>query len=224
MPRPLRVSVAGGIHHVINRCNHRAQLLSPSDLHDCYSLLLTTKQRFGLRFFGYALLHNHYHLVLQEPARGTLGQAMHWFNGTAAVRFNLRHDLAGHLWQGRFKNRLLENTERDFLQCLIYVDLNPARAGLAPRITDWRYCSARTHAEGTQDPLLDPTPISLTGYRDILHDAWAKTQQLRQALQRHDREAVRSCLRQASSRTYIPYPEEIARMAGRNFRRLIQAS
>lgn len=224
MPRKPRISIAGGIHHVVNRCNRRAHLLSKEDLQDCCSLLLETKRRFSLRLFAYAFLHNHYHLVAQEPVPGTMSLAMRWFNGSVAVRHNTRHQTTGHLWQGRFKNRLLENNERDFLQCLLYVDLNPARAGLAPALTNWAFSSTRAHAEGAEDPLLDPSPISLGKYREMLQWEWMRTQQLLQALEARNREATRVWLRQATSRTFISCQKEIAVLLGRNFRRLLKKS
>ncbi len=222
MPRRPRSSDAGGIHHVVNRCNHRAHLLSSQDLQDCCRLLAETKRRFGLRVFGYAFLHNHYHLIVQEPGRGVLAKAMHWFNGSAAVRYNLRHKMAGHLWQGRFKNRLLGQEDRDFISCLLYVDLNPARAGLASQITDWIYSSARAHADGVPDPLLDPPPIPLDKYRQVLEFHWSEIQQLQQALKKRDPEAARLWLRNAPSRTFIPYKQEISQLVGHNFRRIIR--
>lgn len=178
------------------------------------------KSRFSVRLFAYAFLHNHYHLLIEEPGRGIVSDAMHWFNGSVATRYNIRHEQHGHLWQGRFKNRVIRD-ERDLLQCMVYIDLNPARVGLTETVTDWPFSSAQAHADGTRNPLLDSAPANLTGYGQLLLAEWRRTQQLHQALRMSDRAASKAWLRQASSRSFIPFTREIARLLGPNFRRLI---
>ena len=223
MPRTTRTSFGGALHHVMTRCNHQERLFSKTDLQDCCAILLETKQRFPIRLFAYAFLSNHYHLLIQEEASGTLGEAMHWFNGTVACRYNIRHGTRGHLWQGRFKNRCIQS-ELYFIQCMIYIDLNPARAGLSPQVTNWPFSSARAHAEGIRDPLLDSSPIESTSYKQRILTEWDRTQQLQHILQDGDREATRSWLKQASSRIFIPFSKEISLLVGSNFRRYISPS
>ncbi len=221
MPRLLRQSTADALHHVYNRCNHQERLLSSDDFQDCCALLQEAKRRFGIRLFAYAFLRNHYHLLLQEPCGGSiLSEAMQWFNGSVAVRYNIRRGSDGHLWQGRFGSRIIQG-EANFLQCVSYIDLNPARAGLAPGLTDWAFCSARAHVEGTHDPLLDSSPVDLLGYREFFFSEWERTQRLRCAIQNADRAAVRGWLHQAPSKVFIPFRREIAQLIGQNFRRFI---
>lgn len=223
MSRMPRVSIAEIAHHVINRCNHQEKLLTHSDLQDCCALLLEAKKRFGIRIFAYALLQNHYHLLVQEPAVKSLSKAMHWFNGSMAMRFNIRHDSKGHLWQGRFRNRVIKD-DPHLLRCLLYIELNPARAGLAPNVTDWPFCSARNHVEGVPDPLLDIFPLKLGGYSQLLTTEWGRTQELRQNMERSDREATKNWLRHSLSVDFIPFRKEIARLVGRNYRQWIGRS
>lgn len=212
----------GAIHHVMNRCNRQEHLLEHDDFQDFCALLSETKKRFYIRIFAYALLHNHYHLLLKEVAAGSMTKMMHWINGVSATRYNIRHGTRGHLWQGRFGNRLLggENDE-ELLHCMAYIDLNPARAGLAPNVTDWPFCSAKTHTKNTPDHLVDPVPVSLTDYERLLDVTWKRTQQLKQALQGSHRTAVRQWIRGAPNRSFIPYAKEIGHLLGHNFRRLI---
>lgn len=223
MPRKLRLSYAGAIHHVMSRCNHQEHLFEAPDHQDWCALLLETKSRFGIRLFAYALLHNHYHLLIQEPAPGILSKAMHWFNGSVALRYNLRHKLSGHLWQGRYKNRLIQN-DGDFLPCLLYVDLNPARAGLARGITDWPFSSGKAHAEGTPDPLLDPLPVEIPSYKDLLLNEWKRTEGLRTAIQHNDKTTAKQWLRQFLSGLFIPYHRELVLLLGHNYRRYTKGS
>ena len=47
-------------------------------------------------------MSNHYHLLLETP-EANLVAGMKWFQGTYTQRFNARHRLSGHLFQGRYK-------------------------------------------------------------------------------------------------------------------------
>jgi hypothetical protein len=73
---------------------------------------------------------NHYHFLLETP-EANLVVGMKWLQGTYTQRFNLRHGLRGHLFQGRYKTLIINGEEpRYFLQVSNYIHLNPARAGL----------------------------------------------------------------------------------------------
>lgn len=65
--------------------------------------------------------------------------SLSWFNKLLkepiARRANRENGCTGHFWEGRFKSiRLLD--EAAVLGCMVYVDLNPRRAGLARRLAD----------------------------------------------------------------------------------------
>nr|MBS0021335.1 addiction module toxin RelE [Gammaproteobacteria bacterium] len=57
-------------------------------------------------------------------------------------RFNRRHGVVGHLYQGRYKAILVQR-EAYLLELSRYVVLNPVRAGLVRRPEDWRWSSYR---------------------------------------------------------------------------------
>ncbi len=47
------------------------------------------------------------------------------------MRFNARHRLRGHLFAGRYKSLLIDNSQGEYLRTVCdYVHLNPVRAGL----------------------------------------------------------------------------------------------
>jgi putative transposase len=79
---------------------------------------------------AYCLMSNHFHLVLETPL-ANLVAGMKWFLGTYTVRFNVRHKLRGHLFAGRYKSLLVDESDDHYLRMACdYVHLNPARAGL----------------------------------------------------------------------------------------------
>jgi REP element-mobilizing transposase RayT len=81
----------------------------------------------------YVLMGNHYHLLLETRAGG-LSRGMQWLQTTYTARFNARHKVSGHLFQGRFKAVPMDPEEDDYWDRLgDYIHLNPARAGLIPQ-------------------------------------------------------------------------------------------
>jgi REP element-mobilizing transposase RayT len=56
---------------------------------------------------------------------------MKWLQGTYTQRFNRRHGVHGHLFQGRYKASVIDGEEPSyFLAVSTYIHLNPVRAGL----------------------------------------------------------------------------------------------
>jgi putative transposase len=73
---------------------------------------------------------NHYHLLVQTP-EGNLVAGMKWLQATYTQRFNRRHRVHGHLFQGRYKSVLVEAENATYWEVVsTYIHLNPARAGL----------------------------------------------------------------------------------------------
>ena len=126
MARKPRVQFEGAYYHVTDRGNQRHSIFD--DDTDRLRFLETLGQacdRYGMVVHGYCLMPNHYHLLVQTP-RGNLSQAVGWLQVTYTVRFNRRHGRSGHLFQGRFKEHLIE-ADDDARQLVRYVHLNPVR-------------------------------------------------------------------------------------------------
>jgi REP element-mobilizing transposase RayT len=80
---------------------------------------------------AWCAMSNHYHLLLETP-QGNLVDAMKWFQGTFTQRYNARHKLRGHLYQGRYKAKVIEQSDASYFRKVSeYIHLNPANAGLA---------------------------------------------------------------------------------------------
>jgi REP element-mobilizing transposase RayT len=96
-----------------------------------YSLFLKTLGetclRCGWRIHAYVLMRNHYHLLLETP-EANLVDGMRWFQGVYTQRFNARHKVWGHLFQGRYKALLVDGDGEYFATVANYIHLNPARA------------------------------------------------------------------------------------------------
>jgi putative transposase len=88
-------------------------------------LLAQLPTRFGLLIHCYALMPNHYHLLVQTP-QANLSQAVQWLNVSYSVWFNRKHRRVGPLFQGRFK-AVLVATDGHHREVSRYIHLNPIR-------------------------------------------------------------------------------------------------
>jgi len=77
---------------------------------------------------------------LVETADGNLSKGMRQLNGLYTQRFNRRHSLSGHLYQGRYKAILIQK-ENYLLELTRYVVLNPLRADMVKKLEDWPWSS-----------------------------------------------------------------------------------
>ncbi len=99
--------------------------------------------RFDAQVLAYCLMGNHYHLVL-HTRMANLSRLMRHFNGVSTQRFNRRHGLVGHLFQGRFK-AILVDRDAYLLTLCRYVERNPVAAGIVSEAQAWPWSSCRPH-------------------------------------------------------------------------------
>lgn len=131
MPRQLRVQYEGAIYHLMNRGDRREEIFRDDlDRKTFLQTLGAACEKTGWQMHAYCLMKNHFHLVVETP-RANLVAGMKWLLGTYTMRFNRRHRLSGHLFAGRYKSLLIDETTPGYLRTVCdYVHLNPMRAGL----------------------------------------------------------------------------------------------
>jgi len=73
---------------------------------------------------------NHYHLLVTTP-EPNLSAGMKWLQSAYTQRYNGRHKVFGHLFQGRYKALIMDPADGNYLQFVsTYIQLNPVRSGL----------------------------------------------------------------------------------------------
>ncbi len=215
-PRSHLVDPNGGYYHVCSRCVRRAWLCGTDDNGRNYNhrrkwledRILELSDIFAVDLCGYAVLSNHYHVVLnmvpfrvnswtdaqivdkwikltphkkshpkaaelakirreimlEDKARilvlrerlGSLSWFMRFLNEPIARRANKEDDCKGSFWESRFQSqRCLD--ENAILGAMVYVDLNPVRAGITDDITKAEHTSlAKRKKECNPSDLMKP--------------------------------------------------------------------
>lgn len=141
MARPLREEdYVGAIHHIIVRGVARSVIAVDAEDYDRTMFFLErTAERFQIGCLAWCLLPNHFHFVLTSKLANR-SDAMQWFGTNVAQSFNRRHDRVGHLFQGRFRSRLVEK-EPYLRELARYLPRNPLRAGLCRTPEEWPWSS-----------------------------------------------------------------------------------
>ncbi len=68
MARPLRMAIADGWYHVFGRGLERRDIFTDGpDRKHLLELFETLHARYRIRIHAYALMDNHYHVILQTP-------------------------------------------------------------------------------------------------------------------------------------------------------------
>jgi putative transposase len=115
-------------------------------------------ERCPMRVLAYCLMPNHFHLVLWPHEVGDLSRWMRWVQTTHVRRHHEHYHTSGHVWQGRFKAFPIQEDEH-LLTVLRYVERNPFRAGLVPRVADWPWSSLGLHGQTDRPPWYNEGPV-----------------------------------------------------------------
>jgi REP element-mobilizing transposase RayT len=136
----------GAVYHVMARGNQgQAIFRDDRDRQRWIATLGEACGKTGWRVHAFVLMGNHYHLLLETP-EPNLVAGMKWLQGTYTQRHNWRHQVRGHLFQGRYKAVPVEAGDEGYWEAVsTYIHLNPARSGLIQigkeRLTRYRWSS-----------------------------------------------------------------------------------
>jgi putative transposase len=151
--------IPGVAHHVTQRGNRRQPIFFADEDYQKYRYLLTRACfEHRLDILVYCLMPNHVHLIAVPEAEDSLRLAIGETHRSYTAWINLKNGWTGHLWQGRFNSCPMD--EHHLLAAVRYVGLNPVRAQLCARPEDYRYSSVRSHILGTEDKLINPSPLN----------------------------------------------------------------
>lgn len=156
MARLPRLTLPGYPHHVIQRGNNRqAIFLSSADHQFMLELLVENSRKFKVAIHAYALMSNHFHLLVTPQTDDGLPQMMQAVGRRYVRHFNDSHERSGTLWEGRFKSTLIQ-ADVYLLACMAYIDLNPVRAGVAASPRDYPWSSYGHYCGQRIDKLVSP--------------------------------------------------------------------
>jgi putative transposase len=127
MSRPLRVDVEGGWYHITARgIERRAIFVDEAEHRHFVELVEEMSSRYGVEVHAYALMGNHYHLLIRTP-KANASAAVQWLNVSYSAWFNRRRERVGPVFQGRFGSTLIDGEGAWAVSASVYIHLNPVR-------------------------------------------------------------------------------------------------
>jgi len=133
MPRNARIDAPGALHHIIVRGIERRKIFNDDvDRINFLDRLGKVLSETHTKCFAWALIPNHFHLLLRTGAC-PLSTVMRRLLTGHAMNFNRRHRRSGQLFQNRYKSILCQE-DTYLLELVRYIHLNPIRARLVADI------------------------------------------------------------------------------------------
>jgi putative transposase len=131
-------------------------------------------------------MSNHFHLLATPETEDGIPHMMQAVGRRYVRYFNDRQQRTGTLWEGRYRSTLIQ-AERYLLACMVYIDLNPVRAGMVDSADRYPWSSHAHYVSGRTDRLITPHPIwwelgntpfaREAAYRELVQAGLASTQE-----------------------------------------------
>jgi putative transposase len=154
MARLPRIVVPGVPLHLVQRGNNRSTIFfGPDDYRYYGHVLYDASRRYGCAIHAYVLMSNHVHLLVTPQDEQGPSRMMQTVGRRFVRTINDRRGRSGTLWEGRYKSMIV-NSDRYFLTCSRYIELNPVRAGMVEKPDYYRWSSYRHNALSGVDPLI----------------------------------------------------------------------
>ena len=153
--RKTRIIQQGATYHVVAKSNRGEFILNSNEMKEMFLCILDqAKKKFRFKLKHFCIMNNHIHLLL-EPLPGTsLSKLMQWILSVFAIRFNKMFHFTGHVWNDRFKSKIIQSFKQ-LVNTYQYISDNPVKAGICKNSRDYAY-SGLYEIKRKQYRLLEP--------------------------------------------------------------------
>ena len=153
MLRIARVIATGYPHHITQLGNNRATVFFDDEDRQTYlKLLAGYAEKTHFQIWSYCLMSNHIHLLVVPETETSLARGIGLTNQVYTQYLNRKLNQSGRVWQNRFFSCIVESDQ--YLWAVArYIERNPLKAGMAGRVEDYRWSSAKAHLTGEHNIL-----------------------------------------------------------------------
>jgi putative transposase len=130
--------------------------------------------RYACQIHAYVLMTNPVHLLATEAEPRAIPRMVQVIASRYAAHINRTHGRTGALWEGRYHASVVDS-DRYFLTCQRYIELNPVRANMVSKPAEYRWSSHAHYAFGQVDDLLTEHPL----YLELARESGARMQAYR---------------------------------------------
>ena len=165
MPRGLQRFHSGGDQHFITcSCYHRFPFLASARRRDLFlKILEQTREKYQFVIWGYVVMPEHFHILINEPSRRNLALAMQVLKQRVSCRCRRKKKPAAQLllWKAGLPRRFWQKryydfnvfTQRKHAEKLNYMHNNPVKRGMVTSPELWGWSSYRSYRFGEVGPV-----------------------------------------------------------------------
>jgi putative transposase len=136
-----RLLIKHACFHIYSRGNQKQKIFLAKDDFEFYLYQLRRyKKKFSFFLYGYCLMPNHIHLIGEPAEPQNVPKLMQCLQRSYTAYYNKKYGKVGHLWQGRFKMKVVAKDEY-LINCIAYIEQNPVRANLVNGPHEYEFSS-----------------------------------------------------------------------------------
>ncbi|EIJ80472.1 hypothetical protein PB1_08932 [Bacillus methanolicus PB1] len=153
MVRKRRQWYPGATYHIFSRGIRKLPIFYDDEDRKVYlEQMLKVRERYPFKLHCYCLMTNHIHLLL-ETDQVPPSDIIRLLHTRYAIYFNHRHQLSGHVFQGRYTAKIIDSLTY-FLEASRYIHRNPIEAGMAEKAQDLLWSSYIAYIESSVLPFI----------------------------------------------------------------------
>ena len=146
-----RVYYESTIYHVMVRSNNKEKvMIKENDKKILLEKIAKYKDRFGFKLYGFVIMDNHFHMVIEVNMPHTISTIMQALLLSYSSIYRHKYEYEGYVWQGRFKSWVIQK-EQFLTDCLDYIHSAPVKNGIAQSPSQYKWSSA-FYYQGIDDP------------------------------------------------------------------------
>lgn len=109
-----------------------------------YKNLLLIKKSAFVKYIGYCIMQDHYHILIKIEQDNLLSTYVSKFENSFSRYFNLKYNRKGPLWQSRFRAVRITSNEQ-LLHVTRYIHINPTTANYVNKPEEWKFSSYNSY-------------------------------------------------------------------------------
>lgn len=167
------ILATGKIYHIFNRGVNKQNIFFTEDDYRRFLQVaihyLTSKRQFShsrkpisdpvsemnlinpkVGVFAYCLMPNHFHLLVKQLQDDGITWYLKHIANSYSHYIHTKHKRTGHLFEGRFKNVLVEN-DQQLIHVSRYIHLNPIVSEISSNLNDYPWSSYTSYTSDQED-------------------------------------------------------------------------
>ena len=159
MPKPRKSVLGKGELHFITCSSYLHQAKLGAEKHrDLFCQLLEQlRAKYHFKVLGYVVMPSGFHALISEPETETVETLILTLRQRYQRRYNTSARSDEPAWEKKIVDKHIVGADQ-IVGCLSFMHEAPVKAGLAEKMTDWEWSSARRYAGLPQGVItLDPS-------------------------------------------------------------------